>query len=118
MDPGRAYATSSWDRASTLIVSSCTAPSLRSMAGTPPARASAPIRPCACSVSSRTSSGVSLSSGAGAGELATNVSVTGGTDTPAGQPGPKAAAPTAGPGLHDRGAVLRPRPRHVGQHAG
>src|SRR5258708_18897517 len=81
MAPRRACATSSWARASTLIVSSCTAPSLRNMAGTPPARACAPISPCACSVSSRTSSCVSLSSGAGAEEPATHVSVTAGTDT-------------------------------------
>ena len=43
--PSRAYATSSCDRASTEIVSSCTALTRRSIPGTPPRLAAAPKKP-------------------------------------------------------------------------
>src|SRR5579875_33241 len=66
--PSLAKATSSCDLARTLIVSSWTAPILRSIAGTPPWRGRAPTSPWARRVSSLASSGVSVSSGGGTGD--------------------------------------------------
>src|SRR5579871_6362992 len=60
MAPRRAYATSSCERANTEMVSSCTAPSRRSMAGTPPGGFD-PRRPCAESATRRASSRLRLS---------------------------------------------------------
>ena len=57
--PSRAYATSSCDRASTEMVSSCTALTRRSTPATPPRFAPAPRNPCAYRVIRRTSSAVS-----------------------------------------------------------
>src|SRR5579875_1307575 len=86
--PSLAKATSSCDLARTLIVSSWTAPILRSIAGTPPWRGRAPTSPWARRVSSLASSGVSVSSGGGTG------------DTDGAYPAPPTAlrVPARGPG--------------------
>ena len=65
--PSRAYGTSSWERASTEIVSSCTAPRCRSTPRTPARRSGAPRKPWARRAIRRASSRGEGGTGAGAG---------------------------------------------------
>src|SRR5579875_39405 len=100
--PSLAKATSSCDLARTLIVSSWTAPILRSIAGTPPWRGRAPTSPWARRVSSLASSGVSVSSGGGTG------------DTDGAYPAPPTAlrVPARGPDLGRAGGLKTAGAQH------